>query len=417
MVEEIRSHPLARGLTATAVRRHARELRAAGWTPDDVARELAAQNFTGARSAGLLRYRRTALAQSGPTPPPAPRAADRPATTTRDLVARDDAAHAAAPPSPETLAAARAAAWRAPPADHTHERTTAMTTTATPRPTTAARINPDNRLVLAGLLVVLVAVAAASFTLSFTGLSAAAPWAAIPVRLAWLVPVALEVAMLGYVIAAFVRTHRGQSARLPWTLVRALTTVSSAINAAHAWDAGPKGWQGIVGAALAAGFPFMTLAAAHVVAGVALGRSRTPPPRRTRTPRPRPTRTPRRGTRTPRRSPRAPETPAAVGALAPVAVVVERAPALRAVDTEATDTAADGGHLDGVRSIRTAARRRVAERLDEIDRLAQTTDLSGRAIADALGLGRTSVCARVSAVQAGRTDTRTPDTDAVLLAV
>ncbi len=191
-----------------------------------------------------------------------------------------------------------------------------MTTTATPRPTTAARINPDNSLVLAGLLVVLVAVAAASFTLSFTGLSAAAPWAAIPVRLAWLVPVALEVevAMLGYVIAAFVRTHRGQSARLPWTLVWALTTVSSAINAAHAWDAGPNGWQGIVGAALAAGFPFMTLAAVHVVAGVALGRSRTPPPRRTRTPRPRRTRTPRRrgrghrgGRRTPGRCPDDPD--------------------------------------------------------------------------------------------------------------
>ncbi|NMF27972.1 hypothetical protein HF845_06115 [Cellulosimicrobium aquatile] len=112
VVEEIRSHPLARGLAATAVRRHARELRAAGWTPDDVARELAAQDFTGARSAGLLRYRLTALAQSGPTPPPAPRAADRPVTTTRDLFAEDDAAHAAAPPSPETLAAARAAAWR-----------------------------------------------------------------------------------------------------------------------------------------------------------------------------------------------------------------------------------------------------------------------------------------------------------------
>ncbi|WP_163185900.1 hypothetical protein [Cellulosimicrobium sp. SL-1] len=112
VVEEIRSHPLARGLAATAVRRHARELRAAGWTPDDVARELAAQDFTGARSAGLLRYRLTALAQSGPTPPPAPRAADRPVTTTRDLFAADDAAHAAAPPSPETLAAARAAAWR-----------------------------------------------------------------------------------------------------------------------------------------------------------------------------------------------------------------------------------------------------------------------------------------------------------------
>ena len=112
VVEEIRSHPLARGLAATAVRRHARELCAAGWTPDDVARELAAQDFTGARGPGLLRYRLTALAQSGPTPPPAPRAADRPVTTTRDLFAEDDAAHATAPPDPETVAAVKAIAWR-----------------------------------------------------------------------------------------------------------------------------------------------------------------------------------------------------------------------------------------------------------------------------------------------------------------
>jgi len=112
VVEEIRSHTLARGLAAAAARKHARELCAAGWTPDDVARELAAQDFTGARGPGLLRYRLTALAQSRPAPAPAPRAVDRPTTTTRDLFAEDDAAHAAAPPQPETLAAARAAAWR-----------------------------------------------------------------------------------------------------------------------------------------------------------------------------------------------------------------------------------------------------------------------------------------------------------------
>jgi len=112
VVEEIRTHPLARGLAATAVRRHARELRAAGWTPDDVARELAAQDFTGARGPGLLRYRLTALAQTAPTPPPAPRTADRPTTVTRDLFAEDDAAHAAAPPDPETVAAVKAIAWR-----------------------------------------------------------------------------------------------------------------------------------------------------------------------------------------------------------------------------------------------------------------------------------------------------------------
>ncbi|WP_163185903.1 DUF2637 domain-containing protein [Cellulosimicrobium sp. SL-1] len=288
-----------------------------------------------------------------------------------------------------------------------------MTTTATPRPTTAARINPDNRLVLAGLLVVLVAVAAASFTLSFTGLSAAAPWAAIPVRLAWLVPVALEVAMLGYVIAAFVRTHRGQSARLPWTLVWALTAVSSAINAAHAWDAGPKGWQGIVGAALAAGFPFMTLAAAHVVAGVALGPLTDTAPAthadaETATDA---------DTTTVTASAGQADAADVVGDLAPVALVVERTAELHAVDTETADARTDGGHPDGVRTLRTGARGRVVERLEEIDRLARTTDMSGRAIADELGLGRTSVCARVSAVRAERTDARTPDTDAVLLAV
>ncbi|MGN7703531.1 hypothetical protein [Cellulosimicrobium sp. 22601] len=111
VVEEIRTHPLARGLAATAVRRHARELRAAGWTPDDVARELAAQDWTGARGPGLLRYRLTALAQTGPTPAPTPRTVVRPVTTSRQLLDDADADVAAAPPTPETLAAARAAAW------------------------------------------------------------------------------------------------------------------------------------------------------------------------------------------------------------------------------------------------------------------------------------------------------------------
>jgi hypothetical protein len=110
VVEEIRSHPLARGLAAAAVRRHARELRAAGWTPDDVARELATQDWTGARGPGLLRYRLTALAQTGPTPAPAPRTATRPTTTTRELFAEHDAHAAAQPPRPETIAAAKAIA-------------------------------------------------------------------------------------------------------------------------------------------------------------------------------------------------------------------------------------------------------------------------------------------------------------------
>jgi len=254
-----------------------------------------------------------------------------------------------------------------------------MTTTPTPRPTTSARINPDNRVMLAGLLLVLVAVAAASFTLSFTGLSAAAPWVALPARLAWLVPVVLEVAMLVYVGAALLRAHRGQSARLAWTLVWVLTTVSSAINAAHAWDAGPQGWQGAVGAALAAMFPFMTLAAAHVVVDVAFAAR---PDTATATDA---------DTKTASASAGQADAPAAVGDVAPIALVVESVPELRAVVSKATDTRTDGGHLNGG-GTRTAPRGRVAEHYDEIVRLALTTDMSGREIATTKGLDKTGVC-------------------------
>ncbi|MGW6226888.1 hypothetical protein ACWFQT_07225 [Cellulosimicrobium cellulans] len=112
MVEEIRSHALAVGLPAAAARTHAFALRAAGWTPDSLGRELRAMDTTGVRNGpGLLRFRLGALAQSGPAPAPASRAAVRPITTSRQLLDDADADVAAAPPTPETLAAARAAAW------------------------------------------------------------------------------------------------------------------------------------------------------------------------------------------------------------------------------------------------------------------------------------------------------------------
>ncbi|MBN0039407.1 DUF2637 domain-containing protein [Cellulosimicrobium cellulans] len=277
--------------------------------------------------------------------------------------------------------------------------------TTTPRPTTSARINPDNRVMLAGLLLVLVAVAAASFTLSFTGLSAAAPWVALPAPLAWLVPVVLEVAMLVYVGAALLRAHRGQSARLAWTLVWVLTTVSSAINAAHAWDAGPQGWQGAVGAALAGMFPFMTLAAAHVVVDVAFTArpdiaAATDADTATVADTVAATDA---DTKATSASAGQADAPAVVGDVAPIALDGERAPELHAVDTETTDTRTDSGHPDSVRTLRTAARGRVAEHREEIVRLALTTDLSGRAIADRLGLGRTVVCPVVTQARAGRT--------------
>lgn len=250
----------------------------------------------------------------------------------------------------------------------------ASATTVRASATPTSRINPDTRLVLAGLLLVLVAVAAASFTLSFTGVSAAAPWAAIPAELAWLVPVALEVAMLAYVVTAAVRTHRGQHARLAWTLVWALTTVSSAINALHAWDAGPQGWQGLVGAGLAAMFPFMTLAAAHVVVGVAFA--------------PRPDAVPVTATETDTAP--APAPASAEPVMEAAGIVTSEGRGSGASATGTARTARTDGHRPARRTPG-----RIAEHRDEIVRLARTTSRSGRDIAASLGLDKTPVCAIV----------------------
>ncbi len=186
--------------------------------------------------------------------------------------------------------------------------------------------------------------------------------------------------------------------------------VSSAINAAHAWDAGPQSWQGAVGAALAGIFPLMTLAAAHVVVDVAFAAR---PDAVTATDADTATvadtvAATEADTKTTSASAGQADADAVVGELAPVELVVKSTPELlHTMDSKTADTRTDGGYPDGVRRIRTAARGRVAERLDEIDRLALKTDLSGRAIADELGLARRASAPGVRGP--GPTD-RHPDT-------
>jgi hypothetical protein len=268
--------------------------------------------------------------------------------------------------------------------------------TTTPHPTTSARINPDTRSALVLAMLATSALVAISFTLSFAGLSALAPWAAVPRELAPLVPAFIDGAILVYTYSALAARARHESTVRPWSWVALWTAVSASANAAHAWSAGPGGWEGVVGAVLAGLFPIGSLLGCHEIAHRMIAR---PDAADTDT-----------------ASAGQAVAPAVVGDVASATLVAERAPEPRALDTEAPGVRTDGGHPDSGRT-RTAPRGRVAERLDEIDRLALTTNLSGRAIADELGLGRTSVCARVSAVRAERADTRTPDTDVVLLAV
>ena len=134
-----------------------------------------------------------------------------------------------------------------------------------------ARINPDTRTALLAAMGATSVLVAVSFVLSFAGLSALAPWAAVPTHLAPLVPLFIDGAILVYTYSALAARARDESTVRPWTWVALWTLVSSAANAAHAWAMGPAGWEGIVGAVLAGLFPIGSLLGTHEIAHRMIG--------------------------------------------------------------------------------------------------------------------------------------------------
>lgn len=134
-----------------------------------------------------------------------------------------------------------------------------------------ARINPDTRTALLAAMGATSVLVAVSFVLSFAGLSALAPWAAVPRHLAPLVPLFIDGAILVYTYSALAARARDEPPVRPWTWVALWTLVSSAANAAHAWAMGPSGWQGIVGAVLAGLFPIGSLLGTHEIAHRMIG--------------------------------------------------------------------------------------------------------------------------------------------------
>ncbi|MDF9875620.1 hypothetical protein M2316_000941 [Cellulosimicrobium cellulans] len=219
-------------------------------------------------------------------------------------------------------------------------------------------------------------------------------------------PAFIDGAILVYTYSALAARARYESTARPWTWVALWTAVSASANAAHAWSAGPGGWEGVVGAILAGLFPIGSLLGCHEIADRMIDRPATTAATDADTE----TATDA-DTKTDAASAGQADTPAVVSDLAPVALVIERAPELHAVDTETADTGTDSGHPDSVRT-RTAPRGRVAEHHDEIVRLARTTDLSGRRIAEDLGLDKTAVCKVVRDVRDGQ-----PSGQGALLAV
>lgn len=137
------------------------------------------------------------------------------------------------------------------------------------RPTArpAVRIAADSRPVLVFTVVLTVAVALASFALSFASLRDAALWGRVPESLAFLVPVVIDASVLVYGLVALVLRARGSSSAWAWTLMLGFTVVSIGANAAHAYDVGPE-LRTIVGVVLVALAPLSVLTSTHALASL-----------------------------------------------------------------------------------------------------------------------------------------------------
>ncbi|WP_125773139.1 DUF2637 domain-containing protein [Antribacter gilvus] len=141
----------------------------------------------------------------------------------------------------------------------------------------AARIAADSRSVLAFTVVLTVAVALASFALSFSSLRDAALWGRVPEGIAFLVPVVIDASVLVYGLVALVLRARGRSSAWAWFLMLGFTVVSVGANAAHAYDVGPQ-LQALVGVVLVALAPLSVLTSTHALASLVVTDEPTPEP-------------------------------------------------------------------------------------------------------------------------------------------
>jgi hypothetical protein len=199
------------------------------------------------------------------------------------------------------------------------------------RPTNrpAVRIAADSRPVLVFTVVLTVAVALASFALSFASLRDAALWGRVPESLAFLVPVVIDASVLVYGLVALVLRARGSSSAWAWTLMLGFTVVSIGANAAHAYDVGPE-LRTIVGVVLVALAPLSVLTSTHALASLVVAHTPAVEP----VPEPVPAAEP--ATTTPEPVPAVIEAPAPVDAPAPEPVPVSAEPERAPVAAPAT---------------------------------------------------------------------------------
>lgn len=130
-------------------------------------------------------------------------------------------------------------------------------------------LNIESAAVMRFLALTLLGLAAVSFTMSYSGLVAVAPWAGLPAVLYWTVPVMIDSGIVIFGLAVFVMRARSQLGALlyAWGLFALFTSLSIAANVMHALDAtsGDEFHRRVTGAVIAGTAPFLVATASHML--------------------------------------------------------------------------------------------------------------------------------------------------------
>ncbi len=136
----------------------------------------------------------------------------------------------------------------------------------------ATRLNPDSRPMILAAVVLTLLLGVVSFALSFAGLVRVAAWAAVPPALSWAVPAVVDGAQLVFTAGALVHRARGERVGRSWAALALFAAVSVAGNALHAWDAGQGDWRAWAGVVIAGLAPLAVVLSVHELASLVVAR-------------------------------------------------------------------------------------------------------------------------------------------------
>ena len=133
----------------------------------------------------------------------------------------------------------------------------------------ARRFHADTPFILGLLLLLITAMAGASFYVSFSGLYSAAAWAVgdnPPLQFA--VPIMLDISIIAFTLALFIERERGDKVWGTWVAISAFTVVSATANIFHTFavSTAVDVYELSIGAVISGGAPLLLAFATDKIA-------------------------------------------------------------------------------------------------------------------------------------------------------